>query len=104
MVSRLFSAWAAAPSARWVASVTRRLIVPIELVISPAEPATVCTLVLAWLAALATALALALVSLAARDNVSALLFRCTAEEATLSTTPATISLKLLILVSRYFER
>ena len=49
--------------------------VPIDVVISSAELATVCTLVLAWLAALATALALALVSLAACDSVSALLFK-----------------------------
>lgn len=91
-------------SARWVASVTRRLIVPIELVISSAEPATVWTLALAWLAALATALALLLVSLAARDKVSALRSSCTAEDATLSTTLATSSLKLLMRASRYVDR
>ena len=59
-----------------MASVTRRLIVPMDFVISSAELATVWTLELAWLAAVATALALALVSLAVRDSVSALLFRC----------------------------
>jgi len=84
--------------------VTRRLIVPIELVISSADPATVCTLVLAWLAALATALALVLVSLAVRDSVSALVFRCTADDATLATTLATRSLKRLIRSSRNFDR
>ena len=83
---------------------TRRLIVPIEFVISSAEPATICTLALAWLAALATALALVLVSFAVRDNVSALLFRCTANDATLSTMLATRSLKRLIRASRNFDR
>ena len=57
--------------------------VPMDVVISSAELATVWTLELAWLAALATALALAVVSLAACDSVSALLFKRTADDATL---------------------
>ena len=76
-------AWPAAPSARCVASLTRRLMVPMDVVISSAELATVWTLELAWLAAVATALALAVVSLAASDSVSALLFKRTADDATL---------------------
>ena len=96
MVSLLLRAWAEAPSARWVASVTRRLMVPIDVVISSAELATVWTLVLASLAALATAFALAQVSLAASESVSALLFRRTADDATLLTTLATRPLKSLI--------
>ncbi len=93
MVSRLFSACEAAASARWVASETRRLMVPMEVVISSVEPATTCTLPEAWFAAEATALALPVVSLATRDSVSALLLRWTAEDATLETTLATSSLK-----------
>ena len=51
-------------------------------------------------AASATALALALVSLAACDRVSALLFKRTADDATLLTTLATRPLKSRILSSR----
>ena len=74
--------------------------VPMDVVISSAELATVWTLELAWLAAVATALALAVVSLAACDSVSALLFKRTADDATLWTTLATRSLNTLIFSSR----